>query len=104
MNKSSFRRGTALAIAAAVTLAACGGSGDGSSRQRNAALQVSNVAVVRAAMIDGGFEMGMNLPIFAPGTAPEGEGADQSVTTATGQQIVIPSTTSFGSISAGGLY
>lgn len=56
-----------------------------------------------AAMIDGGFEMGMNLPIFAPGTAgaaPE----DQAVTGATGQQIVIPATTSFGSISAGGLY
>ncbi len=41
MNKSLFRQSVTLAIAAAVTLAACGGSDDSSSRQRNAALDVS---------------------------------------------------------------
>lgn len=41
MNKSSFRRTVALTIAAVVALAACGGSEDASSRNRNAALNVS---------------------------------------------------------------
>jgi penicillin-binding protein 1A len=54
------------------------------------------------ALIDGGFAMGMNLPLFDRGEAAS-EG-NETVTNSTGQQVVVPSTSSFGTISAGGLY
>ncbi len=51
--------------------------------------------------IDGGFAMGANLPLFAYG---ETEIEGQVVTTATGEQRVVPNKADFGTLSAGGLY
>ena len=54
------------------------------------------------AMVDGGFAMGANLPLFAYG---EDEGAEAAtVTTATGERKVIPKKADFGTLSSGGLY
>jgi penicillin-binding protein 1A len=50
-------------------------------------------------MVDGGFAMGENLPLFAYGET-EGE----TVTTATGETKVIPKKADFGTLSSGGLY
>jgi penicillin-binding protein 1A len=50
-------------------------------------------------MVDGGFAMGANLPLFAYG---ETEG--DTVTTATGETKVIPKKADFGTLSSGGLY
>lgn len=52
-------------------------------------------------MVDGGFAMGSNLPLFAAGEADTG-GA--SVTTASGKTKVIPKKADFGTLSSGGLY
>ncbi len=54
------------------------------------------------ALVDGGFEMGQNLPLFAYGET-DGEGAS-TVTTATGETKVIPKKADFGTVSSGGLY
>jgi len=56
------------------------------------------------ALIDGGFAMGMNLPLFDRDETAGETGATETVTTGSGQQVVVPSTSSFGTISAGGLY
>ena len=53
------------------------------------------------AIVDGGFAMGQNLPLFAQGETDEG---DRSVTTSTGQTKVIPKKADFGTVSSGGLY
>lgn len=53
------------------------------------------------AIVDGGFAMGQNLPLFAQGETDEG---DRSVTTSTGQTRVIPKKADFGTVSSGGLY
>ncbi len=55
------------------------------------------------AMVDGGFAMGSNLPLFAYG---EGQGADTgtTVTNAEGETVVVPRNADFGTVSAGGLY
>ncbi|SIS89963.1 penicillin-binding protein 1A [Phaeovulum vinaykumarii] len=53
------------------------------------------------AMVDGGFAMGANLPLFARG---ESDDAGTTVTTSTGRTRTIPRKSNFGSISAGGLY
>ena len=53
------------------------------------------------ALVDGGFAMGSNLPLFAYG---EAEGQTQAVTTATGKTKVIPKKADFGTLSSGGLY
>ncbi|MDB6453582.1 penicillin-binding protein 1A [Falsirhodobacter sp. 20TX0035] len=51
--------------------------------------------------VDGGFAMGANLPLFAPGETDD----TQTVTTSTGQQRVIPKNNAdFGTLSSGGLY
>ncbi|THD84211.1 penicillin-binding protein 1A [Aliigemmobacter aestuarii] len=55
------------------------------------------------ALVDGGFAMGANLPLFAYGET-EGGGAAQAVTTATGKTKVIPKKADFGTLSSGGLY
>ena len=55
-----------------------------------------------SAMVDGGFEMGVNLPLFASGEVDVGGGS--SVTTATGERKVIPKKADFGTLSSGGLY
>ncbi len=54
------------------------------------------------AMVDGGFSMGVNLPLFASGEVDTGGNA--SVTTATGERKVIPKKADFGTLSSGGLY
>lgn len=51
--------------------------------------------------VDGGFEMGSNLPLFAAGEVDTG---GSTVTTATGKTKVIPKKADFGSLSSGGLY
>ncbi|MFN3938602.1 MAG: penicillin-binding protein 1A [Gemmobacter sp.] len=54
--------------------------------------------------VDGGFGMGMNLPLFGRGEVDAAEGG-MTVTTSTGQTRVIPAQRSnFGTLSAGGLY
>ena len=64
-------------------------------------------------IIDGGWGMGSDLPIFDEGAAPGGEGAeaaegapqqDQNVTTSTGEDARVPTGTGFGTLSSGGLY
>jgi penicillin-binding protein 1A len=55
-------------------------------------------------VVDGGFAMGENLPLFAYG---EGEGeADQgkTVTNSQGESVVVPKKADFGTVSSGGLY
>ena len=51
-------------------------------------------------VIDGGFAMGANLPLFGQGETDE----TTSITTSTGQKKVIPKKADFGSLSSGGLY
>ncbi|PCD77656.1 penicillin-binding protein 1A [Pseudothioclava arenosa] len=51
-------------------------------------------------IIDGGFAMGANLPLFGQGESDE----TTSITTSTGQKKVIPKKADFGSMSSGGLY
>ena len=55
-----------------------------------------------AAMVDGGFAMGSNLPLFAYGETDGG--GDATVTTSTGKTKVIPKKADFGTLSSGGLY
>ena len=52
-------------------------------------------------IVDGGFGMGQNLPLFAQGETDTGS---TSVTTSTGKATVIPKKADFGTLSAGGLY
>lgn len=55
-------------------------------------------------IVDGGFAMGENLPLFAYG---EGEGdVDQgkTVTNSKGETVVVPKKADFGTVSSGGLY
>ncbi|MEM6635316.1 MAG: PBP1A family penicillin-binding protein [Pseudomonadota bacterium] len=54
------------------------------------------------AMIDGGFAMGSDLPLFARGEGDDGGSAE--VVTATGEVKKVPGKASFGSLSSGGLY
>ena len=55
------------------------------------------------AVVDGGFAMGSNLPLFAYGETDGSEG-EQTVTTSTGETRVIPDKADFGTMSSGGLY
>jgi penicillin-binding protein 1A len=54
-----------------------------------------------ALVVDGGFGMGVNLPLFSQGQSDEG---GQTITTSTGKTKVIPKKADFGTLSAGGLY
>jgi penicillin-binding protein 1A len=58
-----------------------------------------------AALIDGGFAMGANLPLFAAGEVDTGfvEGTD-TVVTSDGQTKEVPKKADFGTVSTGGLY
>lgn len=58
---------------------------------------------VGMAVVDGGFAMGSNLPLFAKGETDGFEGG-QAVTTSTGETKVIPKKANFGTLSSGGLY
>jgi len=52
------------------------------------------------ALVDGGFGMGENLPLFAAGESDTG----QTVTTADGSTKVVPNKADFGTLTSGGLY
>ena len=54
------------------------------------------------AMVDGGFTMGSNLPLFSAGET-EAERVD-TVTTSDGQTKAVPKKANFGTLSSGGLY
>lgn len=58
---------------------------------------------VAANVVDGGFGMGSNLPLFAYGETEAGE-VSTTVTTATGKKKTIPKKADFGTLSSGGLY
>jgi penicillin-binding protein 1A len=58
---------------------------------------LSNVGM----MVDGGFAMGENLPLFAYG---ETDAEDVAVTNSSGETRVIPKKADFGTLSSGGLY
>ncbi|MDZ4065862.1 MAG: PBP1A family penicillin-binding protein [Tabrizicola sp.] len=55
------------------------------------------------AMVDGGFAMGQNLPLFAYGET-DGGTSSATVTNAEGQTVVVPKKADFGTVSSGGLY
>lgn len=57
------------------------------------------------ALVDGGFGMGQNLPLFAVGETDQGS-TDQgaTVTTSDGETKVVPGKADFGTMSSGGLY
>lgn len=52
-------------------------------------------------MYDGGFAMGANLPLF---TADELGQRDSTITTSTGDTVIVPERADFGTLSSGGLY
>ena len=54
------------------------------------------------AMVDGGFAMGSNLPLFAYGEAEIDQGT--TITNAEGESVVVPKKADFGTVSSGGLY
>ncbi len=54
------------------------------------------------AMVDGGFAMGSNLPLFAYGESDTDEGT--TVINADGETVVVPDNADFGTVSSGGLY
>ena len=56
------------------------------------------------ALIDGGFAMGSNLPLFDPGENETYEETTEEVTTSTGGTATVGPKASFGSLSSGGLY
>ena len=56
-----------------------------------------------AALIDGGFTMGSNLPLFAIGEVDSGSGSD-TVVTSDGSTKKVPKKADFGTLSSGGLY
>ena len=53
------------------------------------------------ALVDGGFAMGENLPLFAQG---EDDFGGTAVTNSEGENVVIPDKADFGTLSSGGLY
>jgi penicillin-binding protein 1A len=59
-------------------------------------------AIFAAAVVDGGFAMGSNLPLFARGETDAFEAS--SVMTSTGEVKVVPKKADFGTLSSGGLY
>ncbi len=54
-------------------------------------------------IVDGGFGMGENLPLFAVGETDQGQTSDV-VQTSDGQTKAVPKKASFGALSSGGLY
>lgn len=58
------------------------------------------------ALVDGGFAMGQDLPLFAAGETDQTDQAGQTdtVTNSNGETTVVPKKATFGSVSSGGLY
>jgi penicillin-binding protein 1A len=56
------------------------------------------------AMVDGGFAMGENLPLFAYGEGEGGVDSGTSITTSEGETVIVPKKADFGTVSSGGLY
>ncbi len=54
------------------------------------------------AMVDGGFAMGSNLPLFAYGEGQVDDGT--TITNSDGETVVVPKKADFGTVSSGGLY
>ena len=54
-------------------------------------------------LVDGGFAMGQNLPLYQAGEIGGDEGGT-TVTTSTGEQKIIPKKANIGTVSSGGLY
>jgi penicillin-binding protein 1A len=60
-----------------------------------------------AIVIDGGFGMGSNLPLFAYGETDDGSGGGggtATITTSSGETRVVPGKADLGTLSSGGLY
>jgi penicillin-binding protein 1A len=56
-------------------------------------------------LVDGGFAMGQNLPLYAIGEVGGDEGGGTTtVTTSDGERKIIPKKADFGTVSSGGLY
>ncbi|MGI1663184.1 penicillin-binding protein 1A [Palleronia sp. KMU-117] len=51
---------------------------------------------------DGGFAMASNLPLYTPEEL--GNGSDRTITTSSGDTVVVPDQADFGTLSSGGLY
>jgi penicillin-binding protein 1A len=56
-----------------------------------------------AAVVDGGFAMGENLPMFRTGET-DAVDAGETVVTSTGRSTVVPPRADFGTVTSGGLY
>ena len=56
------------------------------------------------AVVDGGFAMGENLPLFSAGEVDGGGEQVDTVTTSDGQRKSVPKKANFGTLSSGGLY
>jgi penicillin-binding protein 1A len=56
------------------------------------------------ALVDGGFAMGSNLPLFAYGETDAGVEQVDTVTTSDGSTKAVPKKADFGTLSSGGLY
>ena len=59
-----------------------------------------------ATLVDGGFAMGQNLPMFDQGVlvGDEGDPGGTVTTTSDGERKIIPGKADFGTVSSGGLY
>lgn len=59
-----------------------------------------------ATLVDGGFAMGQNLPMFDQGVlvGDEGDPGGSMTTTSDGERKIIPGKADFGTVSSGGLY
>ena len=55
-------------------------------------------------VVDGGFAMGENLPLFAYGEGEASSDQGKTVTNSQGEQIIVPKKADFGTVSSGGLY
>lgn len=55
-------------------------------------------------IVDGGFAMGENLPLFAYGEGEGGGDQGTTVTNSEGETVVVPKKADFGTVSSGGLY
>ncbi|MGL4236243.1 MAG: penicillin-binding protein, partial [Tabrizicola sp.] len=55
-------------------------------------------------VVDGGFAMGENLPLFAYGEGEGGGNENTTVKTSDGNTVVVPKKADFGTVASGGLY